>query len=170
MVICTALLLALGFSACSSNSDASVSNPESENSIIDSEITSEESSEITSEESSEITSEESSEITSEESSEITSEESSEGGGDVEENGYCEVIFDSAGGTEIAMQTVAYGEKIEKPIDPTKPNSSRYEYSFDGWYLGEREWDFERDTVSENITLTAKWKVESEYTDPFLPSD
>lgn len=146
MVICTALLLALGFSACSSNSDASVSNPESENSIIDSEIT------------------------SEESSEITSEESSEGGGDVEENGYCEVIFDSAGGTEIAMQTVAYGEKIEKPIDPTKPNSSRYEYSFDGWYLGEREWDFERDTVSENITLTAKWKVESEYTDPFLPSD
>ena len=154
MVICTALLLALGFSACSSNSDASVSNPESENSIIDSEITSEESSEIT----------------SEESSEITSEESSEGGGDVEENGYCEVIFDSAGGTEIAMQTVAYGEKIEKPIDPTKPNSSRYEYSFDGWYLGEREWDFERDTVSENITLTAKWKVESEYTDPFLPSD
>ena len=162
MVICTALLLALGFSACSSNSDASVSNPESENSIIDSEITSEESSEITSEESSEIT--------SEESSEITSEESSEGGGDVEENGYCEVIFDSAGGTEIAMQTVAYGEKIEKPIDPTKPNSSRYEYSFDGWYLGEREWDFERDTVSENITLTAKWKVESEYTDPFLPSD
>ena len=154
MVICTALLLALGFSACSSNSDASVSNPESENSIIDSEITSEESSEIT----------------SEESSEITSEESSEGSGDVEENGYCEVIFDSAGGTEIAMQTVAYGEKIEKPIDPTKPNSSRYEYSFDGWYLGEREWDFERDTVSENITLTAKWKVESEYTDPFLPSD
>lgn len=154
MVICTALLLALGFSACSSNSDASVSNPESENSIIDSEITSEESSEIT----------------SEESSEITSEESSEGGGDVEENGYCEVIFNSAGGTEIAMQTVAYGEKIEKPIDPTKPNSSRYEYSFDGWYLGEREWDFERDTVSENITLTAKWKVESEYTDPFLPSD
>ena len=138
MVICTALLLALGFSACSSNSDASVSNPESENSIID--------------------------------SEITSEESSEGGGDVEENGYCEVIFDSAGGTEIAMQTVAYGEKIEKPIDPTKPNSSRYEYSFDGWYLGEREWDFERDTVSENMTLTAKWKVESEYTDPFLPSD
>ena len=154
MVICTALLLALGFSACSSNSDASVSNLESENSIIDSEITSEESSEIT----------------SEESSEITSEESSEGGGDVEENGYCEVIFDSAGGTEIAMQTVAYGEKIEKPIDPTKPNSSRYEYSFDGWYLGEREWDFERDTVSENMTLTAKWKVESEYTDPFLPSD
>ena len=146
MVICTALLLALGFSACSSNSDASVSNPESENSIIDSEIT------------------------SEESSEITSEESSEGGGDVEEKGYCEVIFDSAGGTEIAMQTVAYGEKIEKPIDPTKPNIARYEYSFDGWYLGEREWDFERDTVSENITLTAKWKVESEYTDPFLPSD
>ena len=84
--------------------------------------------------------------------------------------WCEITFDSAGGTAVASQTVRYGEKIEKPSNPTKPNDSRYEYSFDGWYLGDYAWNFEADTVSEDITLTAKWKIESEFTNPFLPSD
>ena len=84
--------------------------------------------------------------------------------------WCEITFDSAGGTAVASQTVGYGEKIEKPSNPTKPNDSRYEYSFDGWYLGDYAWNFEADTVSEDITLTAKWKIESEFTNPFLPSD
>ena len=83
---------------------------------------------------------------------------------------CEIVFDSAGGTAVAAQIVLYGEKIKKPTDPTKPNDSRYEYSFDGWYLGDYEWNFEIDTVSEDMTLTAKWKIESEFTNPFLPSD
>ena len=81
----------------------------------------------------------------------------------------EVIFDTAGGTAVASQTVLYGEKIKKPSDPTK-NDSKYEYLFEGWYLGDYEWDFETDTVSEDITLTAKWAIESEFTNPFLPSD
>ena len=84
--------------------------------------------------------------------------------------WCEITFDSAGGTAVASQTVGYGEKIEKPSNPTKQNDSRYEYSFDGWYLGDYAWNFEADTVSEDITLTAKWKIESEFTNPFLPSD
>ena len=83
---------------------------------------------------------------------------------------CEIIFDSAGGTAVASQTVLYGEKIKKPSDPIKPNDSRYEYSFVGWYLGDYAWDFDNDTVSEDITLTAKWEIESEFTNPFLPSD
>ena len=83
---------------------------------------------------------------------------------------CVVVFDSVGGTAVASQTVLYGEKIEKPSTPTKPNDSKYEYSFDGWYLGDYAWDFESDTVSEDITLTARWKIESEFTNPFLPSD
>ena len=83
---------------------------------------------------------------------------------------CVVVFDSVGGTAVASQTVLYGEKIEKPSAPTKPNDSKYEYSFDGWYLGDYAWDFESDTVSEDITLTARWKIESEFTNPFLPSD
>ena len=83
---------------------------------------------------------------------------------------CVVVFDSVGGTAVASQTILYGEKIEKPSAPTKPNDSKYEYSFDGWYLGDYAWDFETDTVSEDITLTARWKIESEFTNPFLPSD
>ena len=83
---------------------------------------------------------------------------------------CVVVFDSVGGTAVASQTVLYGEKIEKPFAPIKPNDSKYEYSFDGWYLGDYAWDFESDTVSEDITLTARWKIESEFTNPFLPSD
>ena len=89
---------------------------------------------------------------------------------IDEVEWCEVVFDSAGGTALASQTVLYGEKIEKPADPTKPNDSKYEYSFDGWYLGDYAWNFETDTVSGDITLTAKWKIESEFTNPFLPSD
>ena len=89
---------------------------------------------------------------------------------IDEVEWCEVVFDSAGGTAVASQTVLYGEKIEKPADPTKPNDSKYEYSFDGWYLGDYAWNFETDTVSGDITLTAKWKIESEFTNPFLPSD
>lgn len=89
---------------------------------------------------------------------------------IDETEWCEIIFDSAGGTAVAPQNVLCGEKIEKPADPTRQNDSRYEYSFDGWYLGDYEWNFDADTVSENITLTAKWKIESEFTNPFLPSD
>ena len=89
---------------------------------------------------------------------------------IDEVEWCEIIFDSAGGTAVAAQMVRYGEKIEKPSDPTKPNDSKYEYSFDGWYLGDCAWNFETDTVSGDITLTAKWKIESEFTNPFLPSD
>ena len=89
---------------------------------------------------------------------------------IDEVEWCEVVFDSAGGTAVASQTVLCGEKIKKPANPTRPNDSRYEYSFDGWYLGDCVWNFETDTVSEDITLTAKWKIESEFTNPFLPSD
>ena len=49
-------------------------------------------------------------------------------------------------------------------------SLKEEYVFAGWYVGGEEWDFESDIVGENITLTAKWEVESIYTPPFTPSD
>ena len=89
---------------------------------------------------------------------------------IDEVEWCEIVFDSAGGTAVVSQTVRYGDKIEKPVNPTKPNDSKYEYSFDGWYVGDYAWNFETDRVSEDITLTAKWKIESEFTNPFLPSD
>ena len=100
----------------------------------------------------------------------------ENSGEIEESGdenerkeYV-VLFDSLGGTTVQSQIVVLGEKIIRPIDPTKPDDSKYEYAFAGWYFEGKEWDFERDTVSENITLTAKWDIESIFTTPFLPSN
>lgn len=65
-----------------------------------------------------------------------------------------VTFDSQGGSEVASQSVYAGEKIVKPESPTKEN----EYFVD-WYK-EAEctnvWDFENETVSQDITLYAKW--------------
>ena len=71
---------------------------------------------------------------------------------------------------IDAQTVSYGETATKPNDPTKQPDSKYEYVFAGWYFEDREWDFDKDVVWANMTLTAKWTVESIYTPPFTPSD
>lgn len=46
--------------------------------------------------------------------------------------------------------VANGEKINRPIDPSKEG-----YKFGGWYLDGNEYDFET-AVTAPITLTAKW--------------
>ncbi|MBR0099564.1 MAG: InlB B-repeat-containing protein, partial [Treponema sp.] len=48
------------------------------------------------------------------------------------------------------QTVAEGEKVSKPTDPTKTG-----YTFAGWYNGESAFDFET-AITENLTLTARW--------------
>jgi uncharacterized repeat protein (TIGR02543 family) len=66
-----------------------------------------------------------------------------------------VTFDSNGGSQISPYTnVEYGSKIAEPSTPEK-----LENDFDGWYKDsefETAWDFENDTVTENITLYAKW--------------
>lgn len=94
--------------------------------------------------------------------------SSTGGGN-ESNAYM-VTFDAAGGSMIEPQTVLYGGNVVKPNDPTKAPDSKYEYVFVGWFFEDREWDFDKDIVWSNITLTARWQVESIYTPPFTPSD
>lgn len=70
--------------------------------------------------------------------------------------YVTVSFDLNGGTGTApdQQVIKDYGKVTKPTDPT-----RVSYSFDGWYTtdgDEKAFDFENDTVSKNITLTAKW--------------
>lgn len=64
-----------------------------------------------------------------------------------------VTFDLAGGlgTENA-QYIIEGKKITEPQSPTKTDNK-----FLGWYLGDEKWDFNADTVTDNITLTARWK-------------
>ena len=63
-----------------------------------------------------------------------------------------VSFNTDGGTGTAdEQTVVSGEKVTKPDSITKDG-----YTLEGWYNGETEWSFDTDTVSSDITLTAKW--------------
>ena len=53
-------------------------------------------------------------------------------------------------------SVAYGEKIRKPADPTKESTVSTVYTFDAWYNGETKWNFETDTVSGDVVLVAKY--------------
>jgi uncharacterized repeat protein (TIGR02543 family) len=65
-----------------------------------------------------------------------------------------VTFNSNGGSSITGVSVNAGGTITKPTDPTKEG-----YSFAGWYKEAsltNVWDFVNDTVSENLTLYAKW--------------
>lgn len=67
----------------------------------------------------------------------------------------EVTFDSQGGSDVSSLTgVEKDSKINKPADPTRSG-----YRFDGWYkesTSEHIWDFDKDAVTSNITLYAKW--------------
>ena len=62
-----------------------------------------------------------------------------------------VVFNDGDGATIQTVTVDEGELIPSVFAPAKDN-----YRFDGWYYGETLWNFETMTVSENITLTARW--------------
>lgn len=75
---------------------------------------------------------------------------------------CIVQFRTNGGNEIEDQIVQYGEKIKLPDTPVREG-----FSFSGWYRDinlSEEWDFEKDTVEENMSLYAKWEVSEEKND------
>lgn len=67
-----------------------------------------------------------------------------------------VSFDTQGGTPVEMQSgIMYGEQIEPPETPTREG-----FVFDGWYLdsdGTMVFDVTADTVTESMTLYAKWR-------------
>lgn len=58
-----------------------------------------------------------------------------------------VTFDGENGV-----SCYYGDKIEKPEDPTKEG-----HEFIAWYKGTMKWDFDKYTVTGDMDLTAKWK-------------
>ncbi|MDY3845840.1 MAG: InlB B-repeat-containing protein [Eubacteriales bacterium] len=62
-----------------------------------------------------------------------------------------VVFDTGTSDSFPNQTIEEGHHA---INPGKPN--RTGYTFIGWYNGENAWDFSVNTVTYNITLTAKW--------------
>ena len=59
--------------------------------------------------------------------------------------------------DAAAVKVAYGNKLTKPeSDPTKDMTVDKVYTFDGWYNGDKKWDFETDTVQGDTTLVARF--------------
>lgn len=78
-----------------------------------------------------------------------------------------VSFDSAGGTAVQSVTVKEGSTLKAPETPVKATLS-VRYEFTGWYYEGRQWSFETDVVSENITLTAEWELAEEYTKVYPP--
>ena len=69
--------------------------------------------------------------------------------------YCTVSFNSNGGTSVNPQSVLKGEKASKPANPTREG-----YTFDDWYYQGERWSFVGYTVTENMTLEAKWNINS----------
>lgn len=69
-----------------------------------------------------------------------------------------VNFEENGGSEVASQTINHNEKASEPVEPT-----RIGYTFGGWYKEAdctNVWDFDNDVVTGNITLYAKWTINS----------
>ena len=62
-----------------------------------------------------------------------------------------VKFDTQGGTSLTDLVIKEGKKIETLSAPSKDG-----YTFDGWYVGDKKWDFNLDKIKGNTTLTAKW--------------
>lgn len=50
------------------------------------------------------------------------------------------------------QQVKYGEKLVEPAEPQKVG-----YTFEGWYSGIIKWNFDKNVVRSDMSLTAKWK-------------
>ncbi len=81
--------------------------------------------------------------------------------DIPAKTYYTVTFNSNGGTEINPIQVENGKKCVAPLDPVK----QY-YIFDGWYVGSEKWSFIGYTITDDITLTAKWSADENYLDIF----
>ena len=73
--------------------------------------------------------------------------------DIPEEKTYTVTFDPNGGSDVAAQTVSHGNKATNPLTPTREG-----YTFEGWYFGDEKWSFIGYSVTEDITLTAKWKT------------
>ena len=69
-----------------------------------------------------------------------------------------VTFNSQGGSAVDSQTVNYGGKVTEPTAPMKTG-----YTFAGWYKElecTNTWDFNTDMVISDVTLYAKWTINS----------
>lgn len=67
-----------------------------------------------------------------------------------------VMYDTGCRTAIESQTIIEGEYLKAP-DVSLENEN---YVFAGWYFGDTEWNFEKNPVKQDMTLTAKWAKQS----------
>ncbi|MBO4251126.1 MAG: hypothetical protein J5911_00505, partial [Clostridia bacterium] len=66
--------------------------------------------------------------------------------------------------EIVYSTSVKGALLEKPADPTKEGDEYLTFVFDGWYFGDKKWDFVNDYAFEDVVLVAAFRTEyKEYT-------
>ena len=79
------------------------------------------------------------------------------GGEIQDNAYIAVTFDSDGGSTVAAQRILRGQKAQRPAAPTKDG-----YTFIVWYnkadlqyINLPEWNFDY-PVFENMELVAQW--------------
>lgn len=75
-----------------------------------------------------------------------------------------VTFETDGGTEMASYTTQKGKGIARPADPVKTG-----FIFAGWYSDAAKtqlWNFETAVVTEDVTLFAKWKAETNFNQTF----
>ena len=68
-----------------------------------------------------------------------------------EDVYYTVTFNTTGGTEMGSIKVLSGTRLATPEPPTKEG-----YIFSNWKNGTVVWDFSRNTVNSDITLSASW--------------
>lgn len=78
-----------------------------------------------------------------------------------------VTFAVNGGNAIeAIKDLAYGDKVTAPTEPKKAG-----YTFAGWFSDEvctKAWNFDKDTVSADVTLYAKWNSIPVVYPPYVP--
>ena len=78
-----------------------------------------------------------------------------------------VTFAVNGGNAIeAIKDLAYGDKVTAPTEPKKAG-----YTFAGWFSDEactKAWDFDKATVSADVTLYAKWNAIPAVYPPYVP--
>lgn len=67
-----------------------------------------------------------------------------------------VAFNSQGGSDVDSQFVDSSAFVMEPIEPTRAG-----YTFEGWFKEAEclnKWDFSNSTVTSNVILYAKWKI------------
>ncbi len=63
-----------------------------------------------------------------------------------------VSFNSDGGSQVESVIAVDGTKIAAPVNPIKEGAE-----FLGWFLGDTKWNFTENAITEDLTLTAKWR-------------